>query len=187
MYKLQCRRRRRGRTRVNAWRFSSRLLTEYATHELCAWFHHGFRCIRATSYLVHKDARRRLQGWGISDNALWRNVDLNDMEYRRDPRFQTNQTVSVTDLENSSSPLPGQLVDFSNLGIRLLVPCRLPPGTAVKVQWAGTLLLGEVIYCRPGEEGFDAGLKLEDALYDTEALAAMVVERPARQRGASSG
>jgi hypothetical protein len=109
------------------------------------------------------------------------------MEYRRDPRFRTNQPVSVTDLENSSPPQRGQLVDFSNLGIRLLVPCRVSPGTAVKVQWAGTLLLGEVIYCRPAEEGFQAGLRLEDALYDTEALAAMVVERPARLRSATRG
>lgn len=109
------------------------------------------------------------------------------MEYRRNPRFQSNQPVTVTDLENSSSPLAGQLVDFSNQGIRLLVPCRLAPGTAVKVQWAGTLLLGEVIYCRPGDERFHAGLQLENALYDTEALAAMIVERPEPLRGASSG
>jgi hypothetical protein len=108
------------------------------------------------------------------------------MEYRRNPRFRTNQPVSVTDLESSSSPQPGQLVDFSDLGISLFVPYRLSPGTAVKVQWAGTLLLGEVIYCRPAELGFHAGLRLEDALYDTEALAAMVVERPARQRRALS-
>ena len=108
------------------------------------------------------------------------------MEYRRDPRFQTNQPVSVTDLENSSSPQPGLLVDFSNLGVRLFVPCSLSPGTAVKVEWAGTLLLGEVIYCRPADEGFQAGLRLEDALYDTDALAAMLVERPARVRRAVS-
>jgi hypothetical protein len=129
---------------------------------------------------------RRLQGWGIFDNTPWREVDLKNMEYRRDPRFEINQLVSVTDLENSSSPLPGQLVDFSSQGIRLLVPCKLSPGTAVKVQWAGTLLLGEVIYCRAGEEGFHTGLQLENALYDTDALAAMVVERPVRVSGASS-
>ncbi len=104
------------------------------------------------------------------------------MEYRHHPRFQTNQPVSVTDLENSSSPQPGLLADFSDQGISLRVPCRLSPGTAVKVEWAGTLLLGEVIYCRPAGEGFQAGLRLEDALYDTEALAAMVVERPSRLR-----
>jgi len=127
-----------------------------------------------------------LKGGEFSITPSGRYVDLNDMEYRRDPRYQADQPVSVTDLESSSSPQSGQLVDFSDLGIRLLVPCRLSPGTAVKVQWAGTLLLGEVIYCRPGEDGFYAGLRLEDALYDTEALAAMVVERPARLRRALS-
>jgi PilZ domain len=108
------------------------------------------------------------------------------MEYRRDPRFRTNQPISVTDLENSSSPQPGLLADFSNQGISLRVPGRLFPGTAVKVEWAGTLLLGEVIYCRPAEEGFQAGLRLENALYDTDSLAAMVVERPVRLRRALS-
>ncbi len=109
------------------------------------------------------------------------------MEYRRDPRFLANQPVSVTDLESSSPPQHGELADFSNLGVRLLVPCRLSPGTAVKVQWAGTLLLGEVIYCNQAEGGFHTGLRLEDALYDTDALAAMVVERPARLRSSLSG
>jgi hypothetical protein len=109
------------------------------------------------------------------------------MEYRRDPRFLANQPVSVTDLESSSPPQHGELVDFSNLGVRLLVPCRLSPGTAIKVQWAGTFLLGEVVYCWAAEGGFHAGLRLEDALYDTDALAAMVVERPARPRSYLSG
>lgn len=109
------------------------------------------------------------------------------MEYRRDPRFLANQPVSVTDLESSLPPQHGELVDFSDLGVRLLVPCRLSPGTAVKVQWAGTLLLGEVIYCNQAEGGFHAGLRLEDALYDTDALAAMVVERPAHLRSSLSG
>ncbi len=98
-----------------------------------------------------------------------------------------NQPVSVTDLESPSPPQHGELVDFSNLGVHLLVPGKLSPGTAVKVQWAQTLLLGEVIYCKPTEGGFHAGLRLEDALYDTDALAAMVVERPARLRNSLSG
>jgi hypothetical protein len=98
------------------------------------------------------------------------------MEYRREPRFETNQPVTVTNLEHPASRFPGHLVNFSNQGIRLCMAARLTPGTAVKVQWDGTMLLGEVIHCRPSEEGYYAGLRLEDALYDTEALAAMTGE-----------
>ncbi len=100
------------------------------------------------------------------------------MEYRREPRFEANQSITITDLEQPSSSFPGHLVNFSSQGISLLMTCGLTPGTAVKVQWAGTLLLGEVIYCRSGEEGHCAGLKLVDALYDTDALAAMAGEQP---------
>ncbi len=100
------------------------------------------------------------------------------MEYRREPRFETNQSLTVTDLEHSSPSFPGYLVDLSSQGIRLLMTRGLIAGTAVKVQWAGTLLLGEIIYCRSSEEGYHAGLKLVDALYDTDALAAMAGEQP---------
>lgn len=100
------------------------------------------------------------------------------MEYRREPRFEANQSVTVTDLEHPSPSFPGYLVNFSLQGIRLFMERGLAAGTAVKVQWPGTMLLGEVIYCRPSEEGYWAGLELVDALYDTEALAVMTGRQP---------
>jgi hypothetical protein len=108
------------------------------------------------------------------------------MEYRREPRFETNQAVIVTNLDCRSC-FQGHLVNFSSQGVRLLLSQELGPGTAVKVQWPGTLLLGEVVYCRPGEGGYFAGLQLEDALFDTEALAAMTGERPAHMSGTAAG
>ena len=106
------------------------------------------------------------------------------MEYRREPRFETNQAVVITNLDRRFC-LPGHLVNFSSQGIRLLLTRELDAGTAVKVQWPGTLLLGEVIYCRPSEEGYCVGLQLEDALFDTEALSAMKGEAQAQLSGAA--
>ncbi len=75
------------------------------------------------------------------------------MGYRREPRFETNHPITITDLEQHSSSFSGHLVNFSSPGIGLLMTGGLAPTTAVKVRWAGTLLLGEVIYCRSREEG----------------------------------
>jgi hypothetical protein len=53
----------------------------------------------------------------------------------------------------------------------LLIASRVSVGAAVKVEWSNTLLLGEVIYCRPEGEGYAIGLELKHALYNTAELA----------------
>jgi hypothetical protein len=42
----------------------------------------------------------------------------------------------------------------------LLIASRVSVGAAVKVEWSHTLLLGEVVYCRPEGEGYAIGLEL---------------------------
>jgi hypothetical protein len=44
------------------------------------------------------------------------------------------------------------------------------PGTMVKVELGGTILLGEIVYCTPEGHEFIVGLELEDALYEKEIL-----------------
>ncbi len=100
------------------------------------------------------------------------------MELRRSPRFELNQRVTVTNLENKTTA-PARLANFSTNGVRLLVDVRIPTGALLKVEWGTTLLLGEVIYCLPEESGFSVGMELEHALYDTKALASQMAPRPA--------
>ncbi len=96
------------------------------------------------------------------------------MEYRRhEPRFESNQPVTVTNLEQPGMPLLGRLVNFSANGTRMLLTSEVQPGTMVKVEWGGTILLGEIIYCTPLGTEFAVGLELEDALYETEMLESM--------------
>ncbi len=108
---------------------------------------------------------------------LWPKVlpamaDVTDMEYRRcEPRFESDQPVSVTNLEKPGAPLTGRLINFSANGTRILLGTELRPGTMVKVEWGGTVLLGEIIYCRSEGKDFALGLELEDALYETDKLA----------------
>ncbi len=93
---------------------------------------------------------------------------------RRDPRFEIDQPVTVTNLHQPQSSVLGRLVNFSANGTRLLLEQEMKPGTMVKVEWGGTLLLGEIVYCTPQNSEFAAGLALEDAVYDTLVLASMV-------------
>ncbi len=96
------------------------------------------------------------------------------MDYcRREPRFENDQPVTVTNLEQPGKPLSGRLVNFSASGIRFLLTCALQPGSMVKVEWGGTLLLGEIIYCAQDGPEYAVGLELEDALYETEMLQSM--------------
>ena len=89
---------------------------------------------------------------------------------RREPRFETNQLVTVTNLEQPDVTLKAKLTNFSAKGTRLLLDRELKPGTIVKVEWGTTILLGEIIYCEPGGAPFAAGLELEDVLYETDML-----------------
>jgi hypothetical protein len=101
-------------------------------------------------------------------------ADVKSMEYcRRAPRFETDQPVSVTNLEQPGMPLFGRLVNFSENGTRMMLTCQVQPGTMVKVEWGGTILLGEIIYCKQQGTEFAVGLELEDALYETEMLESM--------------
>jgi hypothetical protein len=93
------------------------------------------------------------------------------MEYRRrEPRFETDQLVSVTNLEQPRLPVLGRLVNFSASGTRMRLTSEIRPGTMVKVDLGGTILLGEIIYCTPQGQEFAVGLELEDALYETDLL-----------------
>lgn len=92
---------------------------------------------------------------------------------RNEPRFEINQPVTVTKLEQPGNPLSGRLANFSTKGIRLILNEKLHPGTMVKVEWEGTTLLGEIMYCSQEVSEFAVGLELEDALYEKEEFASM--------------
>ena len=103
------------------------------------------------------------------------------MEYRRrEPRFESDQPVAVTNLERPGLPVPGRLVNFSASGSRMLLASEIRPGTMVKVELGATILLGEIIYCTPEDKEFAVGLELEDALYEAETLESMAQEWTAR-------
>jgi hypothetical protein len=102
---------------------------------------------------------------------------------RREPRFQIDQPVTVKDLEKPQILLSGRLVNFSAQGSCIMLDRALRPGTMVRVEWGGTVLLGEIVYCWPSGPEYAAGLRLEDALYEREETAALAANWTLRSRG----
>ena len=93
------------------------------------------------------------------------------MEHRRQPRFTVNQLVSVIVLTGQEHHLDGQILNVSQSGLRLLVGQPVASGTAIKIEYEDTLLLGEAVYCYPAGDQFAVGLELQQALYGTSELA----------------
>jgi hypothetical protein len=93
------------------------------------------------------------------------------MDLRSQLRLKADEPVHVTVLGECETQLVGRITNYSANGMALEMDAELSLGTAVKVEWTNTLLLGEVCYCRPVGEGFAIGLRLEHALYNTSELA----------------
>ena len=96
--------------------------------------------------------------------------DTADMDLRRFPRFDANQEVKITLRNQPMSPIVGRVLDFSEHGVRLSVHERLPVRSLVQIEWRGTVLLGEVTYCRPAEDEFVAGCEVEGDLSKSELM-----------------
>lgn len=94
------------------------------------------------------------------------------MDRRREPRHGANEPALMTVLDAPGKVMAGRIADMSGRGMRLMADTALRPGTAVQVDWAEALLLGEVCYCQPVDGGgYALGLSFEHALFDTAELA----------------
>ncbi|HWD00137.1 MAG TPA: PilZ domain-containing protein [Candidatus Sulfopaludibacter sp.] len=86
------------------------------------------------------------------------------MDKRCEPRFATDQSVTITTLGNQRFQQSGLVRNFSETGLGLLVQTEIPAGMAVRIELEDSILLGEVMYSRPLEKGFFAGVHLEQIL-----------------------
>jgi len=86
-----------------------------------------------------------------------------DREMRREPRFHTHdrgvlQALAPLSMDRSAV----RILDISKNGLGLLLPISLDPGTVVQVRFGQIIALGEVRYCRPFEDQFQAGIRLQN-------------------------
>jgi len=96
------------------------------------------------------------------------------MDQRREPRFRVEAKVKVTVLTEPPVELAGRLVNVSGKGARIVVESPVEAGNPVRVEVDGTILLGEVRYCRRILSKFAIGLELEEAFTVTDQLAALM-------------
>ncbi len=86
------------------------------------------------------------------------------MEQRREPRFQADQPVVVTVLNDTEIRLEARVRDASGRGLGLLSPVPVPPGAAIRIEMEDSIVLGEAIYCRREREGHFIGIELDQVL-----------------------
>ena len=93
------------------------------------------------------------------------------MNKRREPRFETEQSVWITLFGEPDIQLPARVKNVSTRGIGLELQGPVAIGTALKFELDDSLLLGEVIYCREDGDSYYVGVELEQALCGLRDLA----------------
>lgn len=92
-------------------------------------------------------------------------------ERRTLPRVFQNQTVRITVLNPPQDvPVEGVCIDMSLVGGCFRLAAGLAPGTLVRIEAGDALWLGEVVHCRPEQDGFVAGMHFEHSLMGLSQL-----------------
>jgi hypothetical protein len=94
-----------------------------------------------------------------------------NMNQRREPRLEAEQSVWITLFGEPEIRLPARVKNVSTRGIGLELEGPVAIGSPVKIEVQDCLFLGEVIYCREDEASFFVGVELEQALYGLTELA----------------
>lgn len=86
------------------------------------------------------------------------------MDQRCEPRFVADQSVTITALGENQFRQTAKVRNASGGGLGLVVKMEISPGTALRIEWEDALVLGEVMFCRPLENGYFVGVQLEQML-----------------------
>ncbi|HXP85509.1 MAG TPA: PilZ domain-containing protein [Bryobacteraceae bacterium] len=86
-------------------------------------------------------------------------------ERRREPRIPTKGSASVQMISPMTpDPMEAQVLDVSRNGLKIRVPRFLKIGAILGMQLRDMWIVGEVRYCVQTEEGFCAGLYIQDCV-----------------------
>jgi hypothetical protein len=96
------------------------------------------------------------------------------MEQRREPRFRTGQTITLTLLGDKDTEVSARITNYSANGLGLELPFAVTPGTAVKITLEDAIMLGELVYSHPQGKLHYAGLHLEQTMTGLAELARIV-------------
>jgi hypothetical protein len=86
------------------------------------------------------------------------------MEQRHEPRFVADQSVVVTVLGEHETQHSATIRNASGRGLAIEMPISLLPGTALKLEFEDSIVLGESVYCRSGPGSYLLGVQLDQML-----------------------
>ena len=98
------------------------------------------------------------------------------MENRRIDRVPVEKPIILTVLGDPEIRLVANVKNASPRGIGVVTSESLATGAAVKIEIGDSIFLGEVMYCRPADQGFFAGIELTQVLTGLAALSKLVQE-----------
>ena len=58
----------------------------------------------------------------------------------------------------------GRIRNASGRGLAIDLHCAVPPGTAIKIEFEDSMMLGEAVFCKGGEGSFLLGVELDQVL-----------------------
>ncbi|MBZ5581747.1 MAG: hypothetical protein LAQ30_05980 [Acidobacteriia bacterium] len=86
------------------------------------------------------------------------------MQSCREPRFACYEDVVVAFPDGSETPRPARVTNTSPMGVTLEMNGPAPLGTRLRIEFPGTVAVGEAISCRPAPGAYYIGVRLEQAL-----------------------
>jgi hypothetical protein len=92
------------------------------------------------------------------------------MEQRREERVESDHAAWVTIYGKADIRIPGWVRNRSGRGIGIEVGQAVGSGSALKIEFADSLLLGEAIYCRAEGQCFYVGVEIDQAVNGLIAL-----------------
>ena len=98
------------------------------------------------------------------------------MENRRVDRVPVEKPITLTILGDPEIRLVANVKNASPRGIGIVTSESLPAGAAVKIEIGDSIFLGEVMYCRPLDQDFFAGIELTQVLTGLAALSRLAQE-----------
>jgi hypothetical protein len=98
------------------------------------------------------------------------------MENRRIDRVPVEKPIILTILGDHEIRVVASVKDASPRGIGVITAEALKAGVAVKIEIGDSIFLGEVMYCRPMEHSFFAGIELTEVLTGLSALSKLAQE-----------
>jgi hypothetical protein len=97
-------------------------------------------------------------------------------ERKQVTRQRSGSDALVTVFGTEEQVLHGTLSKVGEDGAQLKLDQRVPPSSLVKIEYADSFLLGEIVYCRPQGQDWIARVKVEHGLFRLSALAADIRE-----------